>query len=96
MVIEKECLNDIIQLVRDVNNLGPQLLRFLQILYQERRYEICFFKSYSYSKWKLLQIFDRTSVIHGFYKELESKRLLPISYTIDDENPITLVLNIEG
>ena len=96
MVIEKATSNEVIQLLKHNKVLGRALLMFLFESHYCIKCDICNIKGYSYSKWKLLQIYNQQIVLHKFDERMAMKELQSIDYNITDENDVTIVINTDG
>ena len=93
LVIEKLANEKVVQIIKSDKEKAFLLMTlFVRIngCAENNKY----FKSYSYSRWKLLQssdvnIMEKLNMLSG------SEKFLPISYKIQDENELTLVMNIQ-
>ena len=89
LVIEKYNANTTITTLKYDNATGARILEYC--LSYNQNPTICETKSYTHSKWKLLQIRNEQAV----FQQLNNIRTSNISYHIYDENPVTIVFEIQ-
>ena len=90
VVLEKLNNERCVQILKENSIEGRKLICLLLSTEYER--VLFTIKGYAYSKWRLLNILNQNRLISTLHQNFE--QLQTINFTIYDENPVTIVIEI--